>query len=134
MEMTMEKANGALQAGNYTGAYQMVLELQVRTEFSLKAANGGMRMAIKNGEKAALEREMEKLEAQISVMEKAGIDVSAINALMEQLKVAIQNGQYDEARGLVNQITAMIKEAYQKGRQDIKNSAQKTHGMGSSRP
>ncbi|KUH33515.1 hypothetical protein APY94_06010 [Thermococcus celericrescens] len=99
MEMTMEKANGALQAGNYTEAYQMMLELQVRTEFSLKAANGEMRMAIKNGEKAALEREMGKLEAQISVMEKAGTDVSAINALMEQLKVAIQNGQYDEAGG-----------------------------------
>ncbi|ASA77967.1 cell wall-binding repeat-containing protein [Thermococcus sp. 5-4] len=134
MEMTMEKANQALQAGNYTDAYQMVLELQVRTEFSLKAANGEMRMAIKNCEKAALEREMGKLEAQISVMEKAGIDVSAINALMEQLKVAIQNGQYDEARGFMNQIKAMIKEAYQNGRQAIRDSAQKTHGMGSSRP
>ena len=134
MEMTMEKVNEALQAGNYTEAYRMVLELQVKTEFSLKAANGEMRMAIKNDEKVALMHEMGKLEAQISVMENAGIDVSAINALMEQLKTAIQNGQYEEAKELMNQIKAMIKEAYQNGRQGIRDSTQKAHGMGSSRP
>ncbi|ASJ05040.1 cell wall-binding repeat-containing protein [Thermococcus barossii] len=134
MEMTMEKVNEALQAGNYTEAYRMVLELQVKTEFSLKAANGEMRMVIKNDEKVALMHEMGKLEAQISVMENAGIDVSAINALMEQLKTAIQNGQYEEAKELMNQIKAMIKEAYQNGRQGIRDSTQKGHGMGSSRP
>ncbi|NJE77364.1 cell wall-binding repeat-containing protein [Thermococcus sp. ES12] len=134
MEMTMEKVNEALQAGNYTEAYRMVLELQVKTEFSLKAANGEMRMVIKNDEKVALMHEMGKLEAQISVMENAGIDVSAINALMEQLKTAIQNGQYEEAKELMNQIKAMIKEAYQNGRQGIRDSTQKAHGMGSSRP
>ncbi|NJD98195.1 cell wall-binding repeat 2 family protein [Thermococcus sp. LS1] len=121
MEMTMEKANQALQAGNYTYAYQLMLELQVRTQFSLKAANGEMRIAIKNSEKMALERELVKLEAQIRVMEKAGIDVSQINALMEQLRVAIQNGQYDVAKQLMNQIKSMIQEAYRNGRDAIRS-------------
>ncbi|NJE43516.1 cell wall-binding repeat-containing protein [Thermococcus sp. GR6] len=121
MEMTMEKANQALQAGNYTYAYRLMLELQVRTQFSLKAANGEMRIAIKNSEKMALERELVKLEAQIRVIEKAGIDVSQINALMEQLRVAIQNGQYDVAKQLMNQIKSMIQEAYRNGRDAIRS-------------
>ncbi|NJE62472.1 cell wall-binding repeat-containing protein [Thermococcus sp. 21S7] len=134
MEMTMEKANQALQAGNYAEAYRLMLGLQVRTEFGLKTANGEIKAMMERGEKVALEHEMAKLEAQISVMERAGIDVGSINTLMEGLKVAVQNGQYDEAKELMNQIKAMIKDAYRKGRQDIKDSAQKTHGMGSSRP
>ncbi|WP_258083896.1 cell wall-binding repeat-containing protein [Thermococcus thermotolerans] len=134
MEMTMEKANLALQAGNYTRAYQLMLELQIQTEFGLKTANGEMGAMMERSEKVALEREMAKLEAQISVMERAGIDVGSLKALMEQLRVAIQNGQYDEAKELMNQIKAMIREAYQNGRQVIREGAQKTRGMGSSRP
>ena len=84
--------------------------------------------------KVALEREIAKLEAQISVMERAGINVSSITALMEELKVMVQNGQYDEAKELMNQIKAMIRDAYQNGRQAIRDSAQKTHGMRPSRP
>ncbi|ASJ13010.1 cell wall-binding repeat-containing protein [Thermococcus thioreducens] len=134
MEMTMEKANQALQAGNCTYAYQLMLELQVKTQFSLKVANSEMRIAMKNSEKIALEREMAKLQAQVSVMERAGINVTEINSLMEQLRVAIQNGQYEQARQLMNQIKAMIREAYQNGRRSIRESAQRTPGMGSSRP
>ncbi|ACJ16698.1 hypothetical protein TON_1210 [Thermococcus onnurineus NA1] len=122
MEMAMEKANQALQAGNYTYAYQLMLELQVRTQFSLKAATGEMRIAIKNSEKMALERELVKLEAQIRVMENAGIDVSQVNPLMEQLRIAIQNGQYDVAKQLMNQIKSMIQEAYRNGRDAIRNA------------
>ncbi|WP_297435192.1 cell wall-binding repeat-containing protein [Thermococcus sp.] len=122
MEMTMEKANQALQAGNYTYAYQLMLELQVRTQFGLKAANGEMRKMLGNSEKMALEREMIKLQAQVSVMERADINVTGINALMEQLRVAIQNGQYEQARGLMNQIKAMVREAYQKGKETIRSN------------
>ncbi|WP_456394822.1 cell wall-binding repeat-containing protein [Thermococcus sp.] len=122
MEMTMEKANQALQAGNYTYAYQLMLELQVRTQFGLKAANGEMRKMLGNSEKMALEREMVKLQAQISVMERAGINVTEINALMEQLRVAIQNGQYEQARQLMNQIKAMVREAYQNGKEALRNN------------
>ncbi|WP_297504706.1 cell wall-binding repeat 2 family protein [Thermococcus sp.] len=134
MEMTMEKANTALQAGNYTRAYQLMLELQIQTEFGLKMANGEMKAMMEINKKVALEREIAKLEAQISVMERAGIDVSSITALMEELKVMVQNGQYDEAKELMNQIKAMIRDAYQNGRQAIRDSAQKTHGMRPSRP
>ncbi|NJE85017.1 cell wall-binding repeat 2 family protein [Thermococcus sp. CX2] len=121
MEMTMEKANQALQAGNYTYAYQLMLELQVQTQFSLKAANGEMRIAIKNSEKMALERELAKLEAQIKVMEKAGLDMAQLNQLMEQFKIAIKNGQYDVARQLMDQIKSMIQEAYKNNREAIRN-------------
>ncbi|ANF22011.1 cell wall-binding repeat-containing protein [Thermococcus piezophilus] len=121
MEMAMEKANQALQAGNYTYAYQLMLELQVQTQFSLKAANGEMRIAIKNSEKVALERELAKLEAQIKVMEKAGLDMAQLNQLMEQFKIAIKNSQYDVARQLMDQIKSMIQEAYKNNREVIRN-------------
>lgn len=121
MEMAMEKADQALQAGNYTYAYQLMLELQVQTQFSLKAANGEMRIAIKNSEKVALERELAKLEAQIKVMEKAGLDMAQLNQLMEQFKIAIKNSQYDVARQLMDQIKSMIQEAYKNNREVIRN-------------
>lgn len=121
MEMAMEKANQALQAGNYTYAYQLMLELQVQTQFSLKAANGEMRIAIKNSEKVALERELAKLEAQIKIMEKAGLDMAQLNQLMEQFKIAIKNSQYDVARQLMDQIKSMIQEAYKNNREVIRN-------------
>ncbi|AFL95723.1 hypothetical protein CL1_1524 [Thermococcus cleftensis] len=130
MERLMETANQSIQEGRYEEAYGTLVKLQAQTEFALKMANGEMRVAMKTNQRLALEVEMEKLEAQIRVMEKAGIDVSAINALMEQLKEAIKNGQYDEAKEMMNQIKTMLREAYTSGRDAIRANVPGSRGPG----
>ena len=118
MLQLMEQANQSLQSGNYTMAYQLALKLQVRSEFALKEAHTEFRMAMKSNEKLKMEIELQKIEAQVQMLQKAGVNVSAITPVLEQLKTAIQNGNYMEAKLLLKEVKKLIEEAY-KGSRDV---------------
>lgn len=115
IEKLMEQANSSLQAGNYTEAYQLMLKLQVQTEMLLKLSHKEMEFALKDHQEIGLEREYLKLEAQVEVLAKLGYNVTNITQVMEQLKEAIQNGDYKEAKKLIKEVKFMIKEIYKEG-------------------
>ena len=67
-----------------------------------------------------LEREIHRLEIKIRVLEKARIDVSAIREKVDAAKAAIQAGDYDTARQLIEDAKNMLREAFIQGRGKIK--------------
>ncbi len=115
IEKLMEGVNSSIKSGNYTEAYQLMLKLQTQTEMLLKLSHKEMEFALKDHQALALEREYLKLEAQVQVLAELGYNVTNITQVMEQLKEAIQNRDYKEAKVLIKEVKIMIKETYRKG-------------------
>ena len=131
LEKVMEQVNASIGAGNYTEAYQLMLKLQVQTEMLLKLSHKEMEFALKSHQELALEREYEKLEAQVQVLEQLGYNVTNITQVMEQLKEAIQNGDYKEAKKLIKEVKFLIKETYRKGVPMTSGTAMNPHANSS---
>jgi putative cell wall-binding protein len=126
MLQLMEQVNQSIQSGNYTGAYMLALKLQARTEFALKDAHVEMEMCMEKNRGLALEMELQKLQAQVQMLEKVGVDVSAITPVLEQIKEAIQKGDYTEAKLLIKEVKKLIEEAFRGSRDVIKRHG--SHG------
>jgi len=116
----MEKANASLRAGNVTEAYGLALKLQVKTEFALKEANKELQGAMEKNGKLALERELEKIEAQLEVLEKAGVNVSSVQEILDKVKEAIEAGNYSVARVLLKDAKKALHELYMESRETVK--------------
>jgi|GEM_PF-1559667 len=114
LEKLMEQANKALQAGNYTEAYQLMLKLETRTEEMLKLSCMEMKTTIKHHQEMGLQMEYLKLEAQVRMMAQLGYNVTNVTKTMDKLKEAIQKGDYREAKKLIKEVKSMIKELYRK--------------------
>lgn len=114
IEKLMEGVNSSIKSGNYTEAYQLMLKIQAQTEMALKLSYKEMEFALSNHESLALEREYLKLEAQVKALAELGYNVTNITQAMEQLKEAIKNGDYKDAKALIKEIKRMIKETYRK--------------------
>ncbi|WP_297548636.1 cell wall-binding repeat 2 family protein [Thermococcus sp.] len=112
MLQLMEKVNQSLQAGNVTEAYVLALQLQARSEFALKNAHMDFKMAVKSREKFALEMELEKLEAQVEVLEKAGVNVSTVKTILDKAEEAIKAGNYSVAKVLLKEAKKALHELY----------------------
>ncbi len=125
MVKLMEQVNQSLQSGNYTMAYQLALKLQVMTEFALKDAHMEFMKCMERNEAFKFEIELQKIEAQIQVLEKAGVNVSTVTPLLEQLKTAIQNGNYREAKFLLKEIKKLIHELYRNDMDTIREHGSK---------
>ncbi|WP_297464619.1 cell wall-binding repeat 2 family protein [Thermococcus sp.] len=112
MFQLMEKVNQSLQAGNVTEAYVLALRLQVRSEFALKNAHMEFKMTVKSREELKLRIELEKLEAQVEVLEKAGIDVSTVKTILDRVEEAIKAGNYSVAKVLIKEAKKALHELY----------------------
>ena len=112
MLQLMEKVNQSLQAGNVTEAYVLALRLQVRSEFALKNAHMEFKMAVKSREELKLRIELEKLEAQVAVLEKTGIDVSTVKTILDRVEEAIEAGNYSVAKVLIKEAKKALHELY----------------------
>ncbi|GAB6134664.1 cell wall-binding repeat-containing protein [Thermococcus prieurii] len=127
MLQLMEQANASLQAGNVTGAYALALKLQVKTEFALKEANKELHRAMEKNGKLALEMELEKIEAQLEILEKAGVNVSSVQTILDKVREAIDAGNYSVARVLLKDAKKALHELYMENRETVKMNP----GMGS---
>ena len=112
MLQLMEKVNQSLQAGNVTEAYALALQLQVKSEFALKNAHMEFKMAVKSREGLKLRIELEKLEAQVEVLEKAGVNVSTVKTILDKAEEAIEAGNYSVAKVLLKEARKVLHELY----------------------
>ena len=128
MLQLMEKANQSLQAGNVTKAYALALKLQVRSEFMLKEASRELRVAMKKNGKLALEMELKKIEAQLKVLERAGVKVDSVQMVLDKVREAINAGNYSVAKALLKEAKKALHELYKtRGESVRKVSAPGTH-------
>jgi len=76
-----------------------------------------------NNTKMRLERELVRVEAQIRVMERLGVNMTTALQLMEQIKTAIRNGDYDTAQELMVKLKEEIRTSYMGSRDTIKEKS-----------
>ncbi|WP_456367447.1 cell wall-binding repeat-containing protein [Thermococcus sp.] len=127
MLQLMEKVNQSLQAGNVSKAYVLALQLQARSEFTLKNAQVEFKMAVKSKEKLKLEIELEKLDAQVEVLEKAGVNVSVLKTIIDKIKEAIEAGNYSVAKVLLKKAKKALHELYREKKSEIAMQGREGH-------
>ncbi|MDK2783066.1 MAG: hypothetical protein PWQ32_655 [Thermococcaceae archaeon] len=140
IELAEEKiqiANESYSQGNYEKAYGQAIAAKAHAETVIRLAGKEWQKFIHASPKFQLNREVQRLEIKLWVLEKAGIDVTQIKGKLEAAKAAIQAGDYDTARELIEDAKNMLREAFMQGRGKIKEKylpVNPPHGKGKSRP
>ena len=130
MLQLMGQVNQSLQNGNVSGAYLLALKLQVKTEFALKEAKMEFHMAMEKNGKLALEMELEKIEAQLKILEKEGINVSSVQVILDKVSEAIKAGNYSVARVLLKDAKKALHELYMANRELMRKNSCTDHDHG----
>lgn len=116
----MEQANQSLRSGNYTEAYQLALKLHVLTEFAMGDAHLEFVNALKSNERLGLWLGLRRLEVQVRVLERAGINVTSVKETIEKAEEAAEAGDYSVARVLLNKARKALHELYVQNRGAIR--------------
>lgn len=119
-EKEIQIANESYNEGKYGKAYGQAITAKAHAEAVIKLASKEWQKVIHARVDIQLEREIHRLEIKIRVLEKARIDVSAIREKVDAAKAAIQAGDYDTARQLIEDAKNMLREAFIQGRGKIK--------------
>jgi len=136
-EKEIQIANESYNEGNYGKAYGQAIAAKAHAEAVIKLASKEWQKVIHARVDIQIEKEVHKLEIKIKVLEKAGIDVSAIREKIDAAKAAIQAGDYDTARQLIEDAKNMLREAFTQGRGRIREKylpVNPPHGRGRGRP
>lgn len=140
IELAEEKiqiANESYSQGNYEKAYGQAIAAKAHAETVIRLAGKEWQKFIHASPKFQLNREVQRLEIKIKVLEKAGIDVTQIKGKLEAAKAAIQAGDYDTARELIEDAKNMLREAFMQGKGKIKEKylpVNPPRGKGRGRP
>ncbi|MDK2983717.1 MAG: hypothetical protein PWP19_1195 [Thermococcaceae archaeon] len=140
IELAEEKiqiANESYNEGNYGKAYGQAIAAKAHAETVIRLAGKEWQKFIHASPKFQLNREVQRLEIKLWVLEKAGIDVTQIKGKLEAAKAAIQAGDYDTARELIEDAKNMLREAFMQGRGKIKEKylpVNPPRGKGKGRP
>jgi len=135
-EKEIQIANESYNEGNYGKAYGQAIAAKAHAEAVIKLASKEWQKVIHARVDIQIEKEVHKLEIKIKVLEKAGIDVSAIREKIDAAKAAIQAGDYDTARELIEDAKNMLREAFTQGRGRIREKylpVNPPHGRGRGR-
>ncbi|NJE42062.1 cell wall-binding repeat-containing protein [Thermococcus sp. GR6] len=122
-EKELSEAKEAYSEGKYGKAYGMAIAAKAHAEFVIRIASSewSMRMGLNPMMRANVT--LHRLEAQIKVLENAGIDVSELKNLVEQLKVAIQNNDVEMVNVLLMKIEESLRELFMGGKSHLKAHA-----------
>jgi len=140
IELAEEKiqiANESYSQGNYEKAYGQAIAAKAHAETVIRLAGKEWQKFIHASPKFQLNREVQRLEIKLRVLEKAGIDVTQIKEKIDAAKAAIQAGDYDTARELIEDAKNMLREAFMQGKGKIKEKylpVNPPRGKGRGRP
>lgn len=136
-EKKIQIANESYNEGNYGKAYGQAIAAKAHAEAVIKLASKEWQKVIHARVDIQLEKEVHRLEVKIKVLEKAGIDVTQIKEKIDAAKAAIQAGDYDTARELIEDAKNMLREAFMQGKGKIKEKylpVNPPRGKGRGRP
>ena len=119
-EKQLEDAKEAYNTGKYGLAYGLAIAAKSKAEVVIRLAGENMRMMIMTKTKLKLEKELLRIEARIRVMERLGVNVTVALQLMEAVRAAIKNGDYDTAQELMIKLKEQLRICYMGGRKMIK--------------
>ncbi|KPU62624.1 hypothetical protein EP1X_07975 [Thermococcus sp. EP1] len=119
-EKEIQIAKESYNEGNYGKAYGQAIAAKAHAEAVIRLAGKEWRNVMHAKVDIQLEREVYKLEIKLKVLTKAGIDVTEISEKIEAAKNAIQAGDYESARELIEQAKNMLRDAFMQGRGKMK--------------
>ena len=119
-EKEIQIAKESYNEGNYGKAYGQAIAAKAHAEAVIRLAGKEWRNVIHAKVDIQLEREVYKLEIKLKVLTKVGIDVTEISEEIEAAKNAIQAGDYESARELIEQAKNMLRDAFMQGRGKMK--------------
>ncbi|WP_461866825.1 cell wall-binding repeat-containing protein [Thermococcus sp.] len=116
----LEEAKKAYEDGKYGEAYGLAIAARAKVDFVIKFADMDFKKRLHTHMNLMLNRNLFRLKIQVKFMKNAGIDVREIEKLIEAVKAAIKNGDYDTANELMAQLRELIKEKYRADKSIIK--------------
>ena len=119
-EKQLEDAKEAYNTGKYGLAYGLAIAAKSKAEVVIRLAGENMRMMIMTKTKLKLEKELLRIEARIRVMEGLGVNVTVALQLMEAVRAAIKNGDYDTAQELMIKLKEQLRICYMRGKKMIR--------------
>ncbi|NJE10382.1 cell wall-binding repeat-containing protein [Thermococcus sp. MAR1] len=115
-ERELENAKDAYDMGKYGRAYGQAIAAKAHAEFVIRVASDEWETKVRFEPTMRAEIFVHRVEVQLNAMERAGINVTELKALVEQLKTAIKNRDYDAIDSLMERITRKLLELYIHGR------------------
>jgi len=106
------RAKEAYEDSNYGRAYGQAIAAKAHAEFVIRIASGEWQEMVKKDSLMMARVFLHRVEVQLKIMENAGIDVTEIKVLVDQLRVAIENGESDIIPQLVDRIRQKLLEVY----------------------
>ena len=111
-EEELQRAEKAFNEGKYGEAYGLAIAADAHADFIVRVASGNWQERLRLDPAMGLRMGLVRTEAQLMIMQKAGINVTQLKILVEKLDQAIKNGNYELARTLMKKIRFEIMKLY----------------------
>ncbi len=103
-ELTLEKAQKAYEEGNYGKAYGLATAARAQVEPLIKLYSKEWQGEMKKDPKLLYGFMLYRIHFKVNLLEQAGINDPVLQKLIDQLKEAIQKGEYDIVPSLLQKI------------------------------
>ncbi|NJE26956.1 hypothetical protein E3E22_10105 [Thermococcus sp. MV5] len=111
-EKELENAKEAYDEGKYGKAYGQAIAAKAHAEAVIRMAGEKREIMIRTNQTLKIKIRIEKLERITTKFEKIGLNMMEERTLLEELKDAFKEGDYERAEELINQLREMIKEKF----------------------
>jgi len=131
----LERAKGAYAKGNYGKAYGQAIAAKAHAEFVIRMASKEWQNKVKQNRALNAKVFINRVEAQLRIMERSGMNVTEVRALVDQLKTAIENNDEDAINDLMGQVRQKLSEMYVHGKGKFKERiVHPARGKGRTKP
>jgi len=111
-EKELENAKEAYDEGKYGKAYGQAIAAKAHAEAVIRMAGEKREIMLRTNQTLRIEIRIEKLERIMTKFEKIGLNMTEERTLLEELKDAFKEGDYERAEELINQLRDTIKEKF----------------------
>ncbi|NJE31247.1 hypothetical protein E3E38_09355 [Thermococcus sp. 18S1] len=112
----LERAREAYDDGEYGRAYGQATAAKAHAEFVIRVASKEWQNRVRIDTAVMARVFLHRVEIQLRIMEKSGMNVTKIETLTDQLKTAIENKDYDAIDALMAQIRQELLQMYAHGK------------------
>lgn len=126
-EEELEDAKEAYSEGKYGKAYGKAIAAKAHAEIIIRFANEEFEEKLEEHIEFRLEIKIEKLEKMIDMLEDVGLNVTKAEGLLEQAEKALEDGDYEKAQQILEELREFIKNTFHENKMYIKEKFRERH-------
>lgn len=126
-EEELEDAKEAYSEGKYGKAYGKAIAAKAHAEIIIRFANEEFEKKLEEHIEFRLEIKIEKLEKMIDRLEGLGLNITKAEELLEQAEKALENGDYEKAQQILEELREFIKSTFHENKMYIKEKFKERH-------